>query len=82
MTTARALSPASAGMAEAWRGEFTLAGVRLPLGADNLGRILDANGDVVARVTEDARGDVDRAALARLICQGVNRAALLDGGGS
>jgi hypothetical protein len=77
-----ALSLARFGLAEVLAGEFTLAGVRLPLGADACGRILDANGDVVARVTEDARGDVDRAALARLICQGVNRAALLDGGGS
>lgn len=73
-------SPADAGMAEAWRGEFTLHGVRLPLGADDRGRILDSNGDVVAEVTDDARGAADRAAIARLICQGVNRAARLERG--
>ena len=69
---------ADAGMAEAWRGEFELFGVRLPLGADAFGRILDRNGDVVARITDDARGEGDRAGLARLICQAVNRAALLE----
>lgn len=72
-------SPAARGIAETWRGAFALHGVRLPIGADDLGRIRDSNGDVVAWVTDDARGEADRAALARLICQGVNGFALGSG---
>lgn len=67
-------SPAVAGIAETWRGEFSLHGVRLPLGADDRGRILDSNGDVVASITDDGRGHLARAALARLIAEAVNRA--------
>ena len=77
----REFSPGRKGIAETYRGEFELVGAKLPLAAstDKPGRIVDAEGKVIAAVDYRQLSEDEAVRLARLIVQGVNWFALMGG---